>query len=254
MNTIIINGICFILFPALVLWKAEYNRNWNETILTKDDSAALRGIAAVFVVFAHYLNYLSSQGMTGLGPAKLYEWCGGLGVCVFFFVSGYGLEITYQKKSVDFIYIKNRFFSIIPVFLTLRMLFALLLAVWKQGWVYFCLYLLNLKDPMWFISEIVIIYILYFVAMNLSRRYCILLMTLFLTVMSSFFYFLEFDARWYNANLVFIVGMLIAKYKTKLLTFLKQAYWLKIAVCFGLFAITAIAFTIFRGGGYGRIV
>lgn len=248
MNTVIINAICFLLFPCIVLWKAEYaKQGWNDGVLTKDDSAALRGIAAVFVMFAHFLIYLNENGMGKIGPAKLYEWCGGLGVCVFFFASGYGLEIAYQKKKVDYKYIKSRFISIVPAFLILRLVFAVCLAVWKQGWVYFLLYLFNLKEPMWFISEIILIYILYFIAMKISRKNSIILMTLFLFGMSMSFYFLNFDARWYNANLVFVVGMLIAKYRIEFLSFMQKVYWLKLIFCILLFGATAVGFTFFKG-------
>lgn len=98
---IIINFICCIVFPIFVVWKAKiFGRNsWNTEALAKEDTYAIRGIAAVFVLFAHLLIAISEAGIGTLGPAVLYKWCGGLGVCVFFFVSGYGLWVSREKKK-----------------------------------------------------------------------------------------------------------------------------------------------------------
>lgn len=62
-----------------------YKKSWNESVLTKDDSAIMREIAAMFVVFSHYVDLMKGRGMNNLGPASLMEHRGGLGVYVLFF-------------------------------------------------------------------------------------------------------------------------------------------------------------------------
>ena len=255
MNIIIINIVCYLIFPILVLWKAEYLKNsWNEAVLTKDDSAAMRGIAALFVVFAHYLYYLNEHGINRMGPAKLMQWCGGLGVCVFFFASGYGLWMSYQNKGVDRSYLYNRFKNLIPVIIILRLIFGLTSGITRKGALYFLLYIFNLKEPLWFVSEIVLVYIIYYVAMKISKKHSIKLVSCMLVIMSIIFYLLGFEARWYNANLVFAAGLLSAKYRKNLLDFFKKQYFLKLSSLIILFGICAIGFSTFKGDVWANIL
>lgn len=255
MDLIIINIVCYLIFPLTILWRAEYLKDgWHEAVLTKDDSAAMRGIAAIFIVLAHYLFYVEGHGMNGLGPARLMEWCGGLGVCVFFFSSGYGLRTAYQKKDVDRSYLYNRFKNIIPATVILRLFFGAILGVCKKGLPYFLLYVINLKEPLWFVSEIVLVYIIFYIAMKISKKYSIALISAMLIVMSLIFYMLDFDARWYNANLVFSAGLLTAKYRTAILEFFKKSYFMKLCALLLSFGICAAGFSAFKGGIWANLL
>lgn len=255
MNTIIINIVCFVLFPILVLWKAEYLKmSWNESVLTKDDSAAMRGIAAMFVVFSHYVDFMKKGGMNSLGPASLMDYCGGLGVCVFFFASGYGLWMSYRNKNVDRSYLYNRFKNLIPTTVILRLIFGLLLGKAQNGVLFFFLYIVNLKEPLWFISEIVLIYIIYYIAMKISPKHSIKLVSCMLVLMSVIFYLLDFAAGWYNANLVFTAGLLTAKYRKNILEFFKKQYLLKLAMLVLMFGICAIGFATFKGNLWANVL
>lgn len=248
MNIIIINIVCCVLFPILILWKAEYlKRSWNESVLTKNDSAAMRGTAAMFVMFAHYLSFLKEHGINRLGPAQLMEWCGGLGVCVFFFASGYGLYISYRNRVMDRTYLYNRFKKLIPIMIILRLILGLALGIYKKGTLYFLLYAINLREPLWFVSEIILVYIMYYAAMKISVKHNIKLVSCMLIVMSLIFCLLGFEARWYNANLVFTAGLLTAKYRKNVLAFFKKQYLLKLVVMALVFGICIIGFSIFKG-------
>lgn len=255
MDLIIINIICYLIFPFIILWKAEYLKSgWNEAVLTKDDSSAMRGISAIFIILAHYLSYVKKHGISSLGPALLMEWCGGLGVCVFFFASGYGLWISYREKDINRSYVYNRFINVIPATITLRIIFSIILGIYKNGWQHFLLYIINLEKPLWFISEIVLIYIMFYIAMKISRKYSIALISAMITAMSLIFYMLGFNARWYNAALVFSVGLLTAKYRSAILEFFKKNYFLKLALLFISFGICAVGFSVFKGNELANLL
>ena len=223
-------------------------------VLTKDDSAAMRGIAAMFVVLAHYLYYLKEQGLNRLGPAQLMEWCGGLGVCVFFFASGYGLWMSYRNKDIDRTYLYNRFKNLVPAVIILRLIFGLTSGISNNGALYFLLYIINLKEPLWFVSEIILVYIIFYIAMKISKKHCIKLVSFMLVIMSIIFYLLGFEARWYNANLVFTAGMLTARYRQPLLNFLKKLYFLKLVGMLIVFGICAVGFSAFKGDIWANVL
>lgn len=247
METIGINIIVFLLLPYIILRKCTYLKNdWNENLLTRNDSAIMRGIAAIFVVFSHFLTFQGRQ-THNLGPAILFKWTGGLGVCVFFFVSGYGLWITYQNRIVNCHFLWKRFKNVIPIVFVLRFIFAFLLKTSQKGYKYFLLYVLNIEAPLWFVTEIIFIYILYYITAKVTKNHRIFLMTVLLLLMSMGFYLLDFDERWYNANLVFATGMLFAKYRVKFLTFYQTHYWIKLNLNVIFFIVCSVSFSLFKG-------
>lgn len=247
MKVLTVNIIAYILFPALIFYKVKIPReNRGCDVLTKDDSMALRGIAAIMIMFSHYLSYMDGSTQGGVGPAKLLEWFGGLGVCLFFFLSGYGLWFSVNKKSItpDFLY--RRLKTVIPVYLVFRTIFGVAFGEYSEGVLSFIEYLLGLRDPLWFVSEILIIYVLFFLAAKIKREKLIIIMTVFLLIMSVVFLLLGFDARWYNANLTFVLGMIVAKNRERMLLWAYRCYWAKFATVFLIFSICAILFSIFK--------
>ncbi|MBO5468854.1 MAG: acyltransferase [Lachnospiraceae bacterium] len=233
---IILNSIIFILFPTTVMWKFCYNKSeYNMDVLTLEDSSALRGVAAIFIMFAHYLMYVDSESDMNMGPAKLMQGFGGLGVCLFFFLSGYGLYYSATKRGVKIGFLGRRFRSILPTYFILRILFGLILGEYGYGMEPAVQYLFGLRTPLWFVDEIVIIYLLFFIAAKISMKKIILILAGLLAVMSVIFLLCGLDARWYNANMVFILGMLFAKCRKKCLEWLSHGYIWKLIVCVLLF-------------------
>lgn len=244
-DIIIVNVIVYIIFPCIVLISASIRRiDVDKEVLTKDDSTALRGIAAIFVMFSHYLTFVDGTFQSGLGPAKLFSWFGGLGVCLFFFLSGYGLWLSAEKGETTITFLIKRFATVLPTYFLLRLIFGFILGEYKEGILSFVLYVIGIRSPLWFISEILIIYVLMYIAIKINKKHQIVLMAGFLFIMSLVFLLLGFDARWYNANLVFVIGMLFAKYRSKLVEFLKRKFWLKgfavvllFGICSGIYVL-----------------
>lgn len=58
---ILINVICLSIIPIFIFWKSEYEKNVREVILTKDDTLFMRGIAAILIVLAHFLNLVKKK-------------------------------------------------------------------------------------------------------------------------------------------------------------------------------------------------
>ena len=91
--------LSFIIFPIMILLKIQVEE--RNDILSKCDSDSLKGIAAMCIVFAHFYDFLLKRTDIGLG--RLWLNMGGVGVCIFFFLSGYGLNKSMSVARSGFI-------------------------------------------------------------------------------------------------------------------------------------------------------
>ena len=216
MNTIFINCIIYVLFPLFVLGKCRIDfKVHKKELISQEDSLYLRGIAAFFVVFAHLLSEIVSDGCVSIGIAYPMVWFGGLGVCIFFFLSGYGLWCAYGQKQLETSFLVKRVLRIIPTFVILRLVtgWVLIPELAIDDIIQYLLFLLGIISPMWFVVEILLIYFAFFLIGKFTVRYRIVCMFFFLLLMSGACFFLGLEERWYNANMLFAVGMLIAEYR-----------------------------------------
>lgn len=92
-----------VILPILVLWRFKFvDRSEEKQILNKTDTIALRGVSAFFVIAAHYMAWVDE--MTGYATNAVVKGIvgqlGGIGVLIFFFVSGYGIFESYVWGGV----------------------------------------------------------------------------------------------------------------------------------------------------------
>ncbi len=233
-DSLIINLFILLLFTLILFYKARFHfASRNITLMDRGDTDVMRGIAALLVMLSHYDTYvLNGNDLPSLGPATIFLWTGGLGVCVFFFLSGYGLWLTYAKKNLDYHFLVSRFRKTVPAFMILRFLTGLPLFSFQDGrdLLYILLYCLNVIDTSWFITVILMVYLLFYLSLKISRLglapersdnqasvRAVVYMAIFLLVLSLAFFLLGFHERWYNAVFLFIVGMLAAQYWDRLM-------------------------------------
>lgn len=65
-------------------------------MISKEDTQILKGLAILMVIVEYLGQVLHIAALNPLGP---------IGVCLFLFISGYGLSCSYEKNG------KNRYFS-----------------------------------------------------------------------------------------------------------------------------------------------
>lgn len=136
--------------------------------LTYDDSLAIKGIAALLIVFAHSYSLLLNKGYS-IGIGKVWLLTGGIGVCLFFFLSGYGLNISngVEKKN----YIWRRIKGVLVPYLILELIFFIGETPCSDSNVFeFFQYLIGSWDSSWFVIEIFLIYIGYYICFLLFGR------------------------------------------------------------------------------------
>lgn len=80
---------------------------------------SLRGIAALLIVFYHYLTWQKGVGFVGYGSSNFFGIFGVYGVSIFYVLSGMTLSLIYHQRILgrrsvlDFF--TKRFFRIFPL-------------------------------------------------------------------------------------------------------------------------------------------
>lgn len=164
------------------------------------------------VIFSHYLEWGASfagSGKIGSFVTSLGDW----GVGIFFFLSGYALYKGYGLKETDRSFIMKRLCNTYIPYLVI----ALCIAISSGGIdsIKSAIRLLTGADY-WFIFEILIIYLAFYLVGKLPNSYRVLIMTIFVIELSLYFLIKGYQAFWYTATWPFAVGLILAKYEIRL--------------------------------------
>ena len=224
--------------------KAPAGGYTKETFSLKK-SKAFQGFLAVCVIMHHMYIVLLSE-LDYKGALSMFKNSGVIIVGFFFFASGYGLITSlHQKDNYLKGFIKKRIFTVlVPFFICNYVYLITMLLMGKKYamsdllYVFFGVKLLN--SQMWFAVEIMFLYILFYVIFRFIKQEKIAYMIMgacIVAVMGGSL-LLGHDLTtgeivswfrgewWYNTTFVFFIGMLAARYKEKLLPWIKKRYYL----------------------------
>lgn len=99
-----IKAILLVAFPLVLIfgidWKTVRTGIFRTDVMRYEDTENLRGIAALFVIFAHYTLKMKHMGYS-LGICKPFTWLGGMGVCILFFPVRLRDELFGKEKRYD---------------------------------------------------------------------------------------------------------------------------------------------------------
>lgn len=156
------------------------------------------------VVCSHYFD----AGAEEAGYPVFFKFVAALGdpaVGIFFFLSGYSLQIGYGEKRPGGRFLLRRFLNMYLPYLTIALLIKIYSGgfenpsdVWK---------LLTGYDH-WFIITILIFYLAFFLVGQLPK-FRVGIMTVFVILMSLYLYRMGKPEFWYDADWAFPVGMII---------------------------------------------
>lgn len=88
-------------------------------MISKEDTQLLKGLAILMVIVEHLGQVLHIAALNPLGP---------IGVCLFLFISGYGLSYSYEKNGRNG-YLKKRVLKVYVPYLVSVIIFSLSLFV-----------------------------------------------------------------------------------------------------------------------------
>ncbi len=166
----------------------------------------LRAVATLIVILSHYFE----AGLPYTG-ANIYTniliLAGDFGVALFFLASGYGLHQKYGQSKPDIQYINKRIKNTYFPYL----LIVLFIDLYAGGFDSFRDVLVYLTGyEYWFIFEILILYIVYYIVGRITQKYRTMAVSVFIIAMSIFFALSGYKLFWYDATWVFALGMILA--------------------------------------------
>ena len=249
--------ICIVLFPISVVYPIRMKKKTILEILTKEDSVVIKGIAVCFVILAHLISALETQYQV-IPILKVFTVLGGMGVLLFFFLSGFGLFKGYanRKPSIDFV--KKRIKNVVYPYILMKICFYIMTLFFVKDTVFnIKSFILNFAD--WFVVVIVIEYIIFYiswvVASRTTKKGLLLLLDFILSlIVALIFVRIGLVARWYNGLLLFPFGMLLAKYEKALLFHLKKQWIVKLFINIIIFIALGSIFTLFKGNIWADII
>ena len=239
LDAILLIYFLFVLFMIRIASRKEY----NEEYLSADNTTALRGIMAIGIVLHHM-----SERVTGgyLFPQMVHA--GYLLVSTFFFLSGYGLIVQYQKRGETYLngFLRKRLLYLVIVYLLDVGLYALydlmmgkthsfleiLQSVYRGG----------IAKSAWYMIVLIFFYVCFWLIFRflpqVSTKVKILVIFFCQIAFIGFCLLTQKSGIWYISNFGFSLGMYWACEKEWIDTLAKRRYWL-------LLAITILLFTLF---------
>ena len=216
----------------------------NNTLFSRDDGIALRGLAAIFVLISHIYVYGDFQNIEangfffriiGIALTQL----GGLGVLLFLFLSGYGIQEGYRTREVGLKFVLNRIKKVYIPYLCIKVIFYIITIIWGIGSV--------LYPEDWFILIISIEYFLYFIARKLTQKNVFLVMLISNILLASFFIVMKFPAKYYNSVWLFVVGVAFSCYQQTIVSALNRHSAISTAASMLIFILCGVSFTMNKG-------
>lgn len=215
--------VLYIIVPLLCLIGIKYDKD-EKNILSKDDTLTMRGIGMLFIVFTHMVK-------GNICPSTYFFYVsGGVGVAICFLVSGYGLHVSFKKKSnylhpfwgskilrllVPFIVIYIMYLGLSLVrgdIITLAGIVKDILTVTIPGVTF------------WYLKIQLLLYVIFYVSYRLFSdvRYkmiSVVVLTIIYVVLAKI---CGLELFWYNSCLFFALGLYVAEYQDKILYFLRN--------------------------------
>lgn len=235
--------------------KIRISQQKPEVLLTPDDSNFLKGIAACFVILSHVVYAAQAKGLLQAGIFMLVIQLGGIGVLIFFFLSGYGIYKGYGERKRVSGFLGKRIRNIVVPIVCIKVFLYFIMAVSGRKF--------NLREILvsfqseWFVAVILIEYVLFCVSWTVVRAECtrkkIICNILLNICLIAVFVCLHADPKWYNGILLFPAGMLSAKYESQLIGAFGRWWGTCMTVCTALLVLCSLFFVVYKGVWWSNI-
>lgn len=207
----------------------------------KQETQPLRALLAIGIILTH----------TGYPPFWGWGWAI---VSEFFFLSAYGLIISYRKKGEGYLqgFLRNRMLSVLAPFIIALLFWQLYLLMWGPGGGYYTSHLaqFRLGDPCiilpssWFIFAIILVYLMFYWIAKIFKDAGIIVWMFSVSVVLAIVLFLflnikyNFGSQWFISSAGLIEGSLVAYYENRIREWIKSHKVLSLSL--SLFSLVAI--------------
>lgn len=261
-----VNEYILLIYPALLIliacYKCVFYRkdDFSPATWDRDQSKMLQAIACIGVILHHLTQDITSYGYIYRGPITILSSMGILFTSVFFFFSGYGLIISvYNNPRYLRTFLRHRLTTILVPFFTANTVCVLLRIFYTHipttpyNIFRSILGLTLLNGNGWYIVEIFYLYIIFYVLFRFikNKNIAITLLCIASILLIKYSYGLGHDYSdigdrpfygewWYNSTIVFSMGVLFARFKEKIIIFLKNHYRVTFLITLCLFIIAFV--------------
>jgi len=228
----------YIYYPLLLILlfagaRAVRRGEWNEDVLSLEQTKAFLGFASIVIIFHH-----ASQKTCApwLNPRYIrhgldaFVYVGYLCVAAFFFCSGYGMRTACEKEGFFKGYFKKRLLPIICPAIVIWLVFFVTervrgVKIDPPLWI-------NVYDYIWFIPAILYLYVCFYISFHLVKADRLNMPVLWAGTILYIILAVLFSPGtwWFNSVHLFAVGAGFAGKKERRLERLKKAWILKTAV------------------------
>lgn len=221
------------LFLLLIGIKFAPRGRFFEDNSSKDSFRMLKGIVVLVIIFEHIHLYTLGGGLYKILFAMPL-----LFVSVFFFMSGYGLQFSFQSTKGAYLngYLYRRYPKVLlPYLLAFLLTLAgyLLAGVPVEASEILPSFVNGVPFVKfsWYVIAILFFYLAFYLIYRFCPRGRKILLLLFLAAYIAACYFLGYGAWWYNSCLSFLLGICWAERWGDITRFLKKRYPLKLLAC-----------------------
>lgn len=190
--------------------------DWELNKFDTHNTHSLRGILAILIICCHF-----GQTTPQWPFIASWEWFGGPVVGCFFFLSGYGLAISYKTKGQTYItsFLQKRFYKLLPPFIIMT------IAAWLFKHYYLQIPTYNLfqdwihgfppLNTSWYIYALILFYFIFYLGAKISRSpYKTGIVLIFSTVLYIItLYSCRFEGFWISSIPALSVGYFTALYE-----------------------------------------
>ena len=235
-------ALILLVYPALwlgaVFFRARIAKHdeGSSSFLLQDQTRMIQAFACIGVVLHHLTQQITSYGVFNKGPVTVLNDMGFLFTALFFFFSGYGLITSLQTKP-DYLktFLYRRLPSVLIPFWAVNVLGVLLNTAGYGAHrtaaqilsEIFGITLVNSNG--WFIVEIVILYLLFWLIFRLipNRDAALALLCIAALLLIRYSFFQGHDVPgnkvhwfrgewWFNSTIAFPAGLLTARFQKRL--------------------------------------
>ena len=258
------------IFPIILLIVTFYGAKAakkglvSDTFINLDQANGIQAFSSIAIILHHLTQQITVYGQRPKGPVTLFNYIGYLFTAVFFFFSGYGLIFSVGSKP-DYLktFLRRRLPSVLVPFWIINTFGVILTCIFSSRKLSAVeivsditgITLINGNG--WFIIEIVLLYLIFFVLFRFIKNRDVATALLCLaTVGVIIFSFCQghdpdgskttwFKGEWwYNSTITFAFGVLFARIKDRF-TACTIKYYSAMAPVFSVLSVAAIAASVY---------
>lgn len=221
----------FAIYLLAILWGIRFRTNPTGEYLDMDHTQAVKGIFILLVFFSHFNPNVTFTNAFDLTYKSIVGFFGQTMVTMFMFYSGYGVMESIKKKKLPYINSipSKRIFPTLIRFDCAVIIFAVISLL--LGVRYTPLrYLISLTgwesvgNSNWYIFDIMMLYLLTYIAFKAAYRggkerptlaATLMLLATLVAIFGLTVYYIK-DTWWYDTLLCYIMGVFYSQYKHKL--------------------------------------